>query len=74
MLAYEFDTVVEDEGVIHIPREYLEKVASTVKVILLSNEESMWDKDGKKHFSAMKLKTRGFKFDREAANERQSIY
>jgi len=72
MLAYEFDTVIEDEGVIHIPRQYLEKVTSTVKVILLSNEESL--QNGKKHFSAMKLQTRGFKFDREAANERQSVY
>jgi len=51
MPAYEFDTVIENEG-----------------VILLSNEESL--QDGKKHFSAMKLKTKGFKFDRKAANER----
>jgi hypothetical protein len=72
MLAYEFDTVIEDEGVIHIPRQYLEKVTSAVKVILFSNEESL--QNGKKHFSAMKLKTRGFKFDREAANDRQSVY
>jgi len=68
MLAYEFDTVIEDAGVIHIPRQYLEKIISPVKVVLFSNEKS--SQDGKKHFSAMKLKTKGFKFDREAANER----
>jgi hypothetical protein len=39
-----------------------------VKVILLSNEET--ENNSKKQFSAMKLKTRGFKFDRNAANER----
>jgi hypothetical protein len=51
MQMYEFSSVIEDKGVIHIP-----------------NTESQNNK--KKHFSAIKLKTRGFKFDRDAANER----
>ncbi|MCL1946670.1 MAG: hypothetical protein FWF51_05890 [Chitinivibrionia bacterium] len=72
MLAYQFDTVIENEGVIRVPSQYLGKVASTVKVILLSNEESLPKE--KKHFSAMKLKTQGFKFDRKAANERKSVF
>jgi hypothetical protein len=67
MQAYEFSSVIENEGVIHIPKQYLEKVSSPVKIILLSNEEGL--KNGDKRFSAIKLKTKGFKFDREAANE-----
>jgi hypothetical protein len=68
MEAYEFSSVIEDKGIIHIPKEYLQKISSPVKVILLINAESQNNK--KKHFSAIKLKTRGFKFDRNAANER----
>jgi hypothetical protein len=68
MLAYEFNTVIGKGGVIHIPKQYLEKVTSPVKVILLSNEELSQNMGT--HFSAMKLKTKDFKFDREAANER----
>jgi hypothetical protein len=68
MQAYEFSSIVEDEGIIHISEEYLQNISSPVKVILLTNTESQNNK--KKHFSAMKLKTRGFKFDRNDANER----
>jgi hypothetical protein len=67
MQAYEFSSIIENEGVIHIPKQYLEKVSSPVKIILLSNDETLTN--GSKHFSAIKLKTSGFKFDREAANE-----
>jgi hypothetical protein len=68
MQMYEFSSVIEDKGVIHIPEQYLQNISSPVKVILLTNTESQSNK--KKHFSAIKLKTRGFKFDRDAANER----
>jgi len=67
MQAYEFSSNIENEGVIHIPKQYLEKVSSPVKIILLSNEENLKNKAA--HFSAIKLKTSGYKFDREAANE-----
>jgi hypothetical protein len=67
MQAYEFNSVVESEGVIHIPRQYLEKISSPVKIILLTNEDALHKKS--KNFSAMKLRTKGFKFDREFANE-----
>jgi len=67
MQAYEFSSIIENEGVIHIPKQYLERVSSPVKIILLSDEETL--KNRNKRFSAIKLKTRRFKFDREAANE-----
>jgi len=67
MQAYEFNSIVENEGVIHIPKQYLLKTSTPVKIILLTNEETLQDKN--KHFSAMTLKTKGFKFDRELANE-----
>jgi hypothetical protein len=69
MLAYEFSSVVEDNGIIHIPPEYLQNISSPGKVILIVNAEFQ-SNNGKKHFSAIKLKTQGFKFDRNAANER----
>ena len=67
MQAYEFSSVVGNEGVIHIPKQYLEQISSPVKIILLTSEETLQNKN--KHFSAIKLKTKGFKFDRETANE-----
>jgi hypothetical protein len=67
MQAYEFNSTVESEGVIHIPKQYLENITSPVKIILLTNEDVSQNKD--KHLSAMKLKTKGFKFNRELANE-----
>jgi hypothetical protein len=67
MQAYEFNSVVESEGVIRIPKQYLVNISSPVRIILLTNEGASQHKS--KHFSAMKLKTKGFKFDRELANE-----
>ena len=67
MQAVEFNSVIEAEGIIQIPKQYLLNVSSPVKVILLMNEKT--EKNKNKHFSALKLKTKEFKFDREAANE-----
>jgi hypothetical protein len=73
MEAYEFQTEVSD-GIIHIPNEYKNRVADNVRVILLIDKPSAQSShliDTKKPtFSAMKLDTRGFIFDREEANER----
>jgi hypothetical protein len=68
MQAYEFSSVIEDDGIIHIPSQYLQNISSPVKVILLANNENQ--NKTRKIFSAIKLKTRGFKFDRDVANER----
>ena len=67
MQALEFNSVVGDEGVIYIPKQYLENISSPVRVILLMNERTK-EKNKSKQFSALKLKTNGFKFDRAIAN------
>jgi hypothetical protein len=67
MQAYEFNSVVESEGIIHIPKQYLVNISSPVKIILLTNDDNLQKKP--KRFSAMKLKTTDFKFNRELANE-----
>ncbi|MDR1215225.1 MAG: hypothetical protein LBK25_00925 [Treponema sp.] len=68
MQAYEFSSIIEDNGVIHIPIQYLQNISSPVKIILLTNGDTQ-NKTEKK-FSAIRLKTKGFKFDRDMANER----
>jgi hypothetical protein len=68
MRTYEFSTAVGDNGIIHIPEEYLKDISSTVKVIIFNNDEKRQPK--KKTFKAMKIHTKGFKFNREEANER----
>jgi hypothetical protein len=68
MQTYEFSTVVEDNGIIHIPEEYLKAISSTVKVIIFTKDEERQPQ--KKTFKAMKIHNKGFKFDREEANER----
>jgi hypothetical protein len=68
MQAYEFSSVIENDGIIHIPPQYLQNISSPVKVILLANNQPK-NKTGK-IFSAIKLKTKEFKFDRDVANER----
>ncbi|GHS87731.1 hypothetical protein FACS189487_04420 [Campylobacterota bacterium] len=67
MQAYEFSSTVEN-GFIRIPVQYADKFSSPVKVIVLTSETQ--SAAHKKTFTAIKLKTKGFKFDREAANER----
>ena len=66
--AYEFSSVIEDRGIIKIPEQYLENITSPVKIIILTRGKA--PVRGKKHFSAMKIKTHGFRFDRNEANER----
>jgi hypothetical protein len=68
MQAYEFSSVIENDGIIHIPSEYVQNISSPVKVILLADNQTQ-NKTGK-IFSAIKLKTKGLKFDRDIANER----
>ena len=68
MQTYEFSSVVEDNGIIRIPEQYLSNISSPVKVIVFSNDE-IQNNDKTKHFSAMKIKTKDFKFDRNEANE-----
>lgn len=66
MRAYEFVSTV-DNGIIHIPEQYRDKITSSVKVIVLSEEPV---KSKVLPFSALRIDTKGFKFNREEANER----
>ena len=76
--AIQFDTVVE-RGIIRIPEQYLKEIPSTVKVtVTLLNEPiikigvnsgaGMLSSDD---FSALKIDTSNWKFNREEANERR---
>jgi hypothetical protein len=69
MKAYEFDTVVKN-GVINIPKKYLDKQLSYIRVIVLSKSDEVLSVKKERKFSAMRLKTKGFTFNREEANER----
>ena len=67
MHAYEFQTTARD-GFIKIPDEYVRKIPSSVKVIVLAGEKA---KTGKRSlFPDFGIDTAGFTFNREDANER----
>jgi hypothetical protein len=61
-----FDAIIED-GLIRVPNQYMRNLGSDVKVIILTEGDK---RAVKKQFSAIKLKTKNFTFDREMANER----
>ena len=67
MLAYEFNSVV-NENVIMIPEKYRGLIRSNMRVIVIEKEKAEVKKVHA--FSALRLKTKGVKFDREIANER----
>ena len=69
MQAYEFNTVVRN-GLIHIPEQLTNKKLSNVRVILLSDSVKKVSTPGKNKFTAMRLKTKGFTFNREEIHER----
>jgi hypothetical protein len=68
MKAYEFNAVVQG-GVIHIPKQFSDENLSWVRVILLSGYMEKKSQHRNK-FTAMRLKTKGFTFNREEAYER----
>jgi hypothetical protein len=67
MLAIEFETQVHN-GIVQIPEHYLGWKNKTVKVILLDSETKRTVKPIQ--FNAIKLKTKGYDFNRDEANER----
>lgn len=69
MYAVEFQSTIKDDGSIIVPSEYAAKVGKNVKVILLAKEIENTDV-ALPAFSSVRVNTRGFKFDREFANER----
>jgi hypothetical protein len=68
MTTYEFNAVIH-EGIIHIPDQYKDELPSSVRVIIYPNTFDSSVESNKK-FTAMKLKTKNFVFNREEANER----
>jgi predicted nucleotide-binding protein (sugar kinase/HSP70/actin superfamily) len=68
MQSLEFNSIIEEKGIIHIPEQFMLYVKYPVKITLITNEESK--KDKKKIFSAISIKTKNFKFDRDEANAR----
>ena len=69
MQAYEFKAVVRD-GLIHLPAKLSDKKLSGVRVILLADAAITDSEPRKNKFTAMRLKTKGFTFDREEIHER----
>jgi len=65
MQAIEFSATVEN-GIIQIPDLYINKIPSQVKVLITENTSA----DGKKiNFDELILNTRGFKYNRDEAND-----
>ena len=75
MQAYEFYAKLEN-GIIRVPEQYKNKIKSTIKVILLEEEIlPLNEKETAIHkrtdlLSPISIDTRGWKFDKEEANER----
>jgi hypothetical protein len=64
MLSYQFEATVEDD-IIRIPEKYRRGLTRKVQVVLTPQQEK------KKHtFAKPRIKTKGWKFDREEANAR----
>lgn len=76
--AIQFETVI-DSGVIHVPEQYINSVPTAVTVTLSPAYESFIIAGAKSKagmlsadsFSALKINTKNWKFDREEANERR---
>lgn len=67
MYAVEFKTKIE-HGAIKVPQQYIDKLGSQVKVIILASQSE--EKRMASNFSALRINTGGYKFNREFANER----
>lgn len=63
--AIEFVTEKKKGGIIQIPKKYINDVAGEFRVILILNPETPKKNARKKEFKALKIKTKGFKFDRD---------
>ena len=67
--AVEFQTIVNEDGTIVVPKEYLEKIGERVRVILLPNPLGFSEEEIPA-FDEISISTKDFKFCREEANER----
>jgi hypothetical protein len=73
MQAYEFNAVMEN-GFIPVPEPYRSRINKNVKVIIFERKSSQSEKETKINKADLllppSLDTRGWKFDKEEANER----
>jgi len=67
MEAFQFTTKAKD-GNIKIPKQYLNSLKEEFTVIILVEPKEK--KTSSRKLKAVKIKTKGFKFDREEANRR----
>ena len=67
MKAIEFKAKT-DRGIIEIPKDIKNKLNQEVRVIILFEEKEK--EIDHHHFTAAKIKTKDFKFNREEAHER----
>jgi hypothetical protein len=76
--AIQFETIVE-KGIIHIPERYIDVVPAAVKVTVVPVSETSIKIGAKSKagllsdadFSALKIDTKNWRFNREEANERR---
>lgn len=69
MEALKYKTVITQDGTITITGAPIKK-GQEIELIILVETPDKPASEKKKSFSAIKLKTSGFKFDRDMANER----
>jgi hypothetical protein len=72
MQAYEFYATPRN-GVIPVPEQYTDKITKRIKVILLEQTSEMFDSNEQKRtdfLSPISIDTRGWKFNKDEANER----
>jgi len=72
MRAIEFESVI-DGDIIRIPQQYIGELRNAVRVILLSADGAHVEpkKLSAEDFTELRIPTKGWKFDREEANERR---
>jgi len=71
--AIEFSGNIETNGTIKVPKKFLSNLKNgSLRVIILVEEKDKLKKKVpfKERFKAVKLDTKGFKFDRNEANKR----
>lgn len=71
MKAIEFEAIAKD-GMIKVPKEYLNTVTDKLRVIILMQEskEATGKEIKKRELKALKIKTKDFKFNLTEANEK----
>ncbi len=68
MVKYEFEADIKDGAIVLPQEDWARRDVPLVTVVVMIPEERHSESEAR--FSALKLRTRGFRFNREAANER----